>query len=315
MLENVHDFVQKQVQEIKARVGEGKAVCACSGGVDSTTCAALANKAIGSRLTTVFIDTGLMRENEPEQVTSLLRKLELNVNLVRASDRFFSALEGIKDPVQQRLVFRQVFYQAFGEVLKSLKATHLVQGTIKADTEEAEKGQRQHNVSKDFEAEFGLEVIEPLASLYKDEVRIVAQELGLPKDFSERMPFPGPGLLLRVAGGQEITPEKVELTRQATTIVERLINEVRTNPEEPFQAFPVLLPGKAMGVLDNKERGFGHVIAIRVVDSKDALTARPTILPFGLLLRMAGDITREIRDVTRVLYEITPKPPATIEYK
>jgi len=313
MLTDANSFIEKQVQSIRAEVGKGTAVCACSGGVDSTTCAALAHKAIGKQLTTIFIDTGFMREGEPEFVTGSLRQMGLKVELIPAADRFYYELGGITHPVQQRLAFREVFYQVFSETLQKLGAAYLVQGTIKADKIEAGKGQRQHNVGE-FQKEFGLEVIEPLAALYKNEAREVARELRLPQEFSERMPFPGPGLLLRVAGGQEITREKVNLVRQATTIVEKLVKEVSTSSEQPFQAFPVLLPGKAMGVIQNEERGFGWIMALRIVDSRDALTARPSILPFGLLLRMAGKITQEVEDVTRVLYEITPKPPATIEY-
>ncbi|MEA2020811.1 MAG: 7-cyano-7-deazaguanine synthase [Patescibacteria group bacterium] len=314
MLGDVNSLIREQVEEIQTRVGKGKAICACSGGVDSTTCAALANKAIGDQLTVIFIDTGFMREREPEQVVAMLKELGLKVELVQVADRFFDALTGVTEPTQQRLIFRTVFYQVFGEALKKVNASYLVQGTIKADTQEAEKGQEQHNVGIDFEKDFSLKVLEPVAALYKDEVRIVGRALGLPPEFTERMPFPGPGLLLRVARGQEITPEKVTLVRQATVIVEKLIKEIQTSPEQPFQAFPVLLPGKARGVLENNKRGFGHIMAIRVVDSKDALTTRPTILPFGLLLRIAGKITTEVKGVTRVLYEITPKPPATIEY-
>ncbi len=308
---NAKNFIDAQVQEIRNTVGEGRALCALSGGVDSSTCAVLAWKAIGPRLKAVFIDDGLMREGEPEQVKNIFRGIGLEVEIVDAQEDFFAALAGQLDPEEKRKAFRQVFYQTLGKIIRGSGAQFLIQGTIAADIIETQGGVKtQHNILEqigiDPEANFGFRVIEPLKTLFKHEVREVARELGLPESIFKRMPFPGPGLATRVLG--EVTPERVAMVRKATQIVEE-----EASPFHPFQAFAVLLKDKATGVKEG-QRKFGDIIIIRSVESQDAMTAQPSALPWEVLQRMTERILREIPSVIRVAYELTPKPPATIEY-
>lgn len=303
-------FIDEKTREIKDEVGDGKAVVACSGGVDSTTCTILAHKALGKNLLAVFIDDGLMRESEPEQVVKLLKKLRVKTKLIRARGRFFQALKGKIDPEEKRKAFRETFYRALGELLKKEKAKFLIQGTIKADIIETKgKIKTQHNVLEQIginPQKYGFKVIEPLKGLYKPEVRQVAKALGLSKRVYNRMPFPGPGLATRILG--KVTPKKVEIIRRATKIVEKELEEF-----SPFQAFAVLLSDNATGIKEGK-RIFGNIIVIRSVDSRDAMTALVTKIPWKVLQKIQKKITTEITSVIRVLYEFTPKPPATIEY-
>ena len=308
---DVKKLIARQLEDIKKTVGSGKAISALSGGVDSSTCTVLAHKALGSQLKVIFIDDGLMREGEPLQVSEMFGKLGIKVDIVDTKDEFFAALRGKTDPEEKRKAFRYTFYKVFGrEVLKS-KAKFLVQGTIAADILETKGGiKTQHNILEqigiDPEKNFGYKVIEPLKELFKHEVRKVAKELGLPETIFNRMPFPGPALATRVLG--EVNPERVALVRKATHIVEEELA-----PLEPFQAFAVLLHDKATGVEEGK-RTFGHIIIIRSVESQDALTAEPTAVPWDVLTKLAKRITTEIPEVSRVAYDLTPKPPATIEY-
>jgi GMP synthase (glutamine-hydrolysing) len=308
---DVKKFSNDRIEEIRKTVGQERAISALSGGVDSAVCTVLAAKAIGKRLKVVFIDDGLMREGEPERVKSLFRTLGIRVDIVRAREKFFNALKGKVDPEKKRKAFRRIFYRIFGrEVLKS-GARYLVQGTIAADIIETKGGVKtQHNILEqigiDPEKGFGFKLIEPLKTLFKHEVRQVAKGLGLPEEIYARMPFPGPGLSTRVIG--EVTPKRVALLKRVTRIVEEELARLR-----PFQAFAVLMNDKGTGV-EKGVRKFGEVIIIRSVESRDAMTARPTAVPWNMLTRMARRITAEIPSVTRVAYEITPKPPATIEY-
>jgi GMP synthase (glutamine-hydrolysing) len=308
---NVKKFIETQVEEIKKTVGKGKAISALSGGVDSSTCTVMAHRALGSQLKSIFIDNGLMRAGEPQEVSKIFGNLGITVDIVDTKKEFFSALKGKIDPEEKRKAFRYAFYSSFGrEVLKS-KALFLVQGTIAADIIETQKGVKtQHNILEqigiDPEKGFGFKVVEPIKELFKHEVRLVAKELGLPEKIYNRMPFPGPALATRVIG--EVTPERVALVRAATVIVEEEVA-----PLKPFQAFAVLLSDKGTGIVDGK-RTFGNIIVIRSVESKDAMTAEPTAIPFDILTKMAKRITKEIPDVSRVAYELTSKPPATIEY-
>lgn len=308
-------FIEEKIREIRAEVGDGRAIVATSGGVDSATCAILVHKALGKRLTAVFIDDGLMRESEPEAVMASLRKLGLTVRLVEAKNRFFEALKGLEDPEEKRRAFRETFYRVLGKVVQDEEATHLIQGTIAADVAETKGGiKTQHNVLAQIgidPSEYGFSVIEPLKDLYKPEVREVAQVLDLPKELFERMPFPGPGLALRVIG--EVAPVRVEIVRAATQIVEEEILPLRIDPTHPFQALAVLLKDRSTGVVKGK-RAFGDIIVVRVVDSEDAMTATPTDVPREIRNRIVGGITREIPSVVRVLFDETPKPPSTIEY-
>jgi GMP synthase (glutamine-hydrolysing) len=308
---NVNKFIEAQVEEIKKTVGKGKAISALSGGVDSSTCTVLAHRAIASQLKNIFIDNGLMRAGEAQAVVKAFADLGIAVDVVDKKKEFFIALKGKTDPEEKRKAFRYAFYNSFGrEVLKS-KAPFLIQGTIAADIIETQKGVKtQHNILEqigiDPEKGFGFKVLEPLKELFKHEVRLVARELGLPDTIYNRMPFPGPALAARVIG--EVTPDRVALVRAATVIVEEEVAALK-----PFQAFAVLLSDKGTGIVDGK-RTFGDIIIIRSVESRDALTAEPTPVPFEILNKMARRITKEIPSVSRVAYELTSKPPATIEY-
>jgi GMP synthase (glutamine-hydrolysing) len=303
--------IEQRINEIKETVGSERAISALSGGVDSSACTVLAHRAIGSNLKVVFIDDGLMREKEPEQVREVFRDLGIEVDIIDAQDEFFQALKGKIDPEEKRKAFRSIFYTIFGrEVLKS-EAKFLVQGTIAADIIETKGGiKTQHNILEqigiDTEKGFGFKVVEPVKDLFKPQVREVAKELGLPEMIYGRMPFPGPGLATRVVG--EVTPERVSLVRKATQIVEEEIEFLK-----PFQAFAVLLSDRGTGVEEGK-RKFGQIVIVRSVESKDALTAEPTQVPWEVLMKISKRITGEIPEVVRVAYEITPKPPATIEY-
>ena len=308
---DVKKYAEEKESEIKATVGRERAISALSGGVDSSACTVLAHRALGNNLKVIFIDDGLMRADEPQSVQRIFSTLGIQVDIVDAQDEFFEALKGKTDPEEKRKAFRNIFYTVFGrEVLKS-EARFLIQGTIKADIIETQGGiKTQHNILEqigiDPEKGYGFKVIEPILDLFKPEVREVARELGLPEKIYQRMPFPGPGLATRVVG--EVTPERVSLVRKATTIVEEEIRDLN-----PFQAFAVLLSDKGTGV-EEGGRKFGDIIIIRSVESRDAMTAQPTQVPWETLTKMAQRITTEIPQVVRIAYELTPKPPATIEY-
>ncbi len=308
---DVKEFVEDKIKEIKATVRSERAISALSGGVDSSTCTVLAHRAIGENLKVIFIDDGLMREKEAEEVSGTFKDMGIRVDIIDAQVEFFEALKGKIDPEEKRKAFRNVFYTVFGrEVLKS-EAKFLIQGTIAADIIETKGGVKtQHNILEqigiDPEKGYGFKVVEPLKDLFKHQVREVAKELGLPEEIHQRMPFPGPGLATRVIG--EVTPEKVSLVRKATKIVEEEIV-----PLKPFQAFAVLLNDKGTGI-EEGQRKFGNIIIVRSVESKDAMTAEPTEVPWEILMNISKRITTEIPEVTRVAYETTPKPPATIEY-
>jgi len=307
----VRAFIEDRIAEIKKTVGEESAISALSGGVDSAACTMLAHRAIGLRLKVIFIDDGLMREDEPRQVHETFGKLGIRVDIVDAKAEFFGALAGKTDPEEKRKAFRQTFYSVFGREVRKSRARFLVQGTIAADIIETKGGiKTQHNILEqigiDPEKGFGFKVVEPIKELFKHEVRRVAKELGLPESVYRRMPFPGPGLMTRVIG--EVTPERVAIVRRATAVVEQEIRKLA-----PFQAFAVLLNDMGTGVEEGR-RKFGHVIIIRSVESRDAMRARPTPVPWDVLMKMSRRIVREVPSVTRVAYELTPKPPATIEY-
>lgn len=308
---NLKVFIAGKIDEIKRTAGGKKTISALSGGVDSSTCTVLAARAIGANLKSIFIDDGLMREKEPERVRKIFRDLGVTVEIIDARDEFFAALAGRFDPEEKRKAFRHTFYSVFGKAVRQSGARFLVQGTIKADIIETKGGVKtQHNILEqigiDTDKRYGFKLIEPLKDLFKDEVRKVAKAVGLPQEIYARMPFPGPGLATRVVG--EVTPPRVAVVRKATVIVEEEIARLK-----PFQAFAVLLSDQGTGVEKGK-RKFGDIIIIRSVESKDAMKAEPTKVPWTVLARMAKRITREIPQVTRVAYELTPKPPATIEY-
>lgn len=308
---DVKAFINEQVEMIARVVGEEGALAALSGGVDSSTCAFLAWKAIGPRLKVVFIDDGLMRESEPESVKQTFSRMGIPVEVYPAEAEFFASLAGHTDPEEKRKAFRQAFYTILGKIILSSGLRFLIQGTIAADIIETRSGiKTQHNILEqvgiDPEKSYGFKVIEPLKNLFKHQVREVAKELGLPSSIIQRMPFPGPGLAARVLG--EVTPERVAVVRRATKIVEEKVSQF-----QPFQAFAVLLADKGTGV-EAGQRRFGDIIIIRSVESQDAMTAQASPLPWEILQEITARILQEIPSVTRVAYELTPKPPATIEF-
>jgi GMP synthase (glutamine-hydrolysing) len=307
---NYSDFIENQINEIRKKVGDNRVISALSGGVDSAAATVLVHKAIGNQLDAIFIDDGLMRENEFENVSKSMKKAGINARLVVAQDEFFSALKGKADPEEKRKTFRNTFYKALGRIARQSNAKYLVQGTIKADIDETKGGVKtQHNVLEQIGLDpggYGLSIIEPLKDFYKPEVREIARQLGLPEEIHQRMPFPGPGLATRVVG--EANRESIAIVRKAEAIVEEETKELK-----PFQAFAVLMNDKATG-LEGRERKFGNIIIVRCVDSEDALTATATYIPWNILLNISEKITKELPSVVRVAYEITGKPPATIEY-
>ncbi len=302
---DVEGFVKKAIEEIREKVGEGKAIIALSGGVDSSVCATLAYKAIGDRLIPVFVDTGLMRLGEPERIKETFS--HMNLVFVDARDEFLSALKGITDPEEKRKVVGELFVRIFERVAEEKKADYLIQGTIYPDVIESMGGIKSHHNVGGFPINYKFkDVIEPIRELYKDEVREVARYLGLPPEISERMPFPGPGLAVRICG--EVTPEKVEVVRKANAIVEEELKDY-----DKWQAFAALI-GKATGVKGDL-RVYGYIIAIRAVSSRDGMTADPVRIEHEKLRKIALRITGEIPEVVRVVYDVTPKPPATIEFE
>lgn len=303
-------FIDVQVQEITQRVGDVRALVALSGGVDSSVTAALGHQAIGERLDCLFIDDGLMREGEGPSVQRAFAALGIAVRVADRADDFFGALAGKPDPEEKRKAFRDTFYKTLGAAVKESGARFMLQGTIAADVIETQKGVKtQHNVLEQIGIDpstYGLEVIEPLRTLFKPQVREVGRALGLPPEITERMPFPGPGLATRVVG--EATREHIQTVRKATVIVEE---ELRGFPA--FQAFAVLLSDRATGLREGK-REFGQIVGVRAVVSEDAMTAQPLEVPWPVLRHLQERICCEVPDVTKVLYDLTPKPPSTIEY-
>ncbi|MEA1994130.1 MAG: 7-cyano-7-deazaguanine synthase [Euryarchaeota archaeon] len=304
---NPQEYIEKKQEELASI--KGKTVVAASGGVDSTVCAFLADTVLDD-LTVLFVDDGLMREDEAEQVASMFREGGLDVTVLDVQNKFFDNLKGLTDPEEKREAFRNTFYTVLGRSLKELNAKYLIQGTIAADIKETKGGiKTQHNVLEQIgidPTKYGLTIVEPLKDIYKHEVRAVGKALKLPESLWNRIPFPGPGLLCRVIG--EVTPERVAMVRKATKIVEEELL-----PLDPFQTLAVLLTDKATGMRDGK-RIFGSIIAVRCVESKDALTASPTRVPWKTLETMRDRILEEIPEVIKVVYDITPKPPSTIEY-
>ena len=304
-------FIEGKVDEISSTVGDGLAINALSGGVDSSTVTMLGHKALGNGLKTYFIKNGLMRQDEPQQIVSLFGELGVHVEMVDAQERFFDALKGITDPEEKREAITQTFYKdVFGQLVRESGAKYLLQGTILTDVDETVAGiKRQHNVFEqlgiDPEEAFGYKIIEPLVQLRKDGVRKVAAALGLPESVYNRMPFPGPALAARVIG--EVTHKRIETVRQATAITEAELSHT-----DAFQYMAILHQDRVTGMRDGK-RDFGLQIEIRCWDSIDARTAEPTRLSYDTLDRLADRITTEVPGVVSVTYNITPKPPSTME--
>ncbi len=303
---NTSQFIKEAVDEIRSAAGDRKVVMALSGGVDSSVAAALAAKAIGDNLVPIYVDTGLMRKGETKRITTLFGTM--NLDIIDASGEFMQALEGLTDPEKKRKVIGERFIRVFEREARRTGARLLLQGTIYPDRIESEGGIKSHHnvggmpLKMEFEG-----VIEPLRDLYKDEVRDVAGALGLPPEIQHRMPFPGPGLAVRIVGA--VTPEKVKVVREANWIVEDELVETY----HPWQCFAAII-GLGTGVKgDNRVHGW--IISVRAVNSRDGMTADPIHLPWDVLSRIESRITGQIRSVARVVYDITPKPPATIEYE
>lgn len=305
------EFIEISLKEIKQTVGESRVISACSGGVDSTVATFLVHRAVGEKLTAIFIDDGLRREGEPEFVMQTLTSLGIKGKYIDARKEFFQVFKGKTDAEEKRKAFRDMFYKTLGKAAKEEEIKFIVQGTIKADVMETVQGiKSQHNVLSQIginPEKYGYEILEPLRELFKPDVRNVARQLGLPKEISERMPFPGPALSLRVLG--EVTPEKIAIVRKATEIVEKETTGLGT-----FQNFAVLHNDRATGIKNGK-RVYGNIITIRIVESTDAVTATAKQVPYSILMRISKRITEENPTVVRCLYDLTDKPPSTIEFE
>ncbi|GEA14056.1 GMP synthase [glutamine-hydrolyzing] [Moorella sp. E308F] len=314
---SVSSFIEEQVAAIRERVGDGRVLCALSGGVDSSVAAALVHRAVGDRLTCVFVNHGLLRQGEAEQVQKTFgQALKVNLIYVDAGERFLAKLAGVTDPEEKRKIIGHEFIRVFEEEARKLgKVDFLVQGTLYPDviesgTETAAVIKSHHNVGG-LPEDMELELIEPLRLLFKDEVRRVGEELGLPEEIVWRQPFPGPGLAIRILG--EVTPEKLAILRQADAIVTEEIRRAGLY-REIWQSFAVLPSMKSVGVMGD-ERTYAYPIVVRAVTSDDAMTADWARLPYELLERISSRIVNEVRHVNRVVYDITSKPPATIEWE
>ena len=331
-------FIIEKVRELQERI-KGAAIIGISGGVDSTTAAILVNRAIGKNLRCVLVDTGYMRKNEIANNKEMFKKLGqpadlpakalaqagapaqagLNVRVVDAQQRFYDKLKGVTEPEKKRKIIGELFIRVFEEVAREDGTGYFIQGTIAPDWIESGGGLRDtikshHNVGG-LPAEIGFEIVEPLRDLYKDEVRLVGQELGLPPEIYEKQPFPGPGLAVRIIG--EPTPENAQIVREACAIVEEEIEQAvqARQMNKPWQYFAVLLPVKAVGV-HGDVRAYGNIIVVRAVESIDAMSAAYSKIPYQILEKISVRLTNTLKDhISRVVFDITNKPPGTIEYE
>jgi GMP synthase (glutamine-hydrolysing) len=311
-------FIEEKTVEIRNTV-KGNAIIGASGGVDSTTAAILVNRAIGRNLKCVLVDTGYMRKNEIENNKKMLSALGLNVLVVDAKRKFYEKLKGVADPEQKRKIIGELFIRVFEEIARQENAKYFVQGTIAPDWIESGGGLRDrikshHNVAG-LPEKVEFEIVEPLRDLYKDEVRIVGKALGLPPETYERQPFPGPGLAVRIVG--EASEESAGIVREACAIVEEEIEKAVKEGEmnKPWQYFAVLLPCKAVGVHGDL-RAYGNIVSVRAVESMDGMSAAYSKIPHKVIEKISVRITNTLKDhVSRVLFDVTNKPPGTIEYE
>ncbi|MEM2739465.1 MAG: glutamine-hydrolyzing GMP synthase [Candidatus Bathyarchaeia archaeon] len=306
-------FIEEKIGWLRSEIGSEDAIVALSGGVDSSVTAVLGFKAIGSHLKPIFLDDGFMRIGESDRVKDIFEGLDIKVYVYHVEDEFLEALKGVRDAEEKRKRFRETFYMVFSRIARELKVRVVLQGTIAADIVETKGGiKTQHNVLEQIGIDplrsYGFKVLEPLKDLYKNQVRLVARELGLPDEIVKRKPFPGPGLSIRVLG--EVTNERLSVIKRATAIVDEELSDI-----DCFQAFPVLLEGMATGLSKDGRRKYGYIIALRIVESEDAITARYMKLDWGRLEKVRDRLIAEIPQVSRVLYDITDKPPATIEFE
>ena len=312
-------IISEQVDAIKSAVGDDRVICGLSGGVDSTVAAALVHEAIGERQTCIFVDTGLLREGEFESTISLFgRKMSLNVVGVNASELFLRALGGVTDPEEKRRLIGRIFIEVFEKEARAIGGVkYLVQGTLYPDVIESTSVRgpsavikSHHNVGG-LPERMNLKLIEPLRELFKDEVRVIGRELGIPEDFLHRHPFPGPGLAVRILG--EVNGEHLKLLRAADRILEEELRLANLY-ESVWQAFPVLLPVSTVGVMGDY-RTYERVVAVRAVTSIDGMTADWARLPHDVLGRVSSRLVSEVRGINRVVFDISSKPPSTIEWE
>lgn len=311
-------IIEEEVWKVKEQVGEGKVICGLSGGVDSATAALIVHRAVGNNLTCVFVDHGLLRKGEAKQVVETFKEhFKINLLNIDAADRFLKKLEGVTDPEKKRIIIGEEFIRVFEDEAAKLKdVDYLVQGTLYADviesgaTKESTKIKTHHNVGA-IPMDIELKLIEPLRNLFKDEVRVLGGELGLPEEIVWRQPFPGPGLAVRIIG--EVNPERLRILREADVIVEEEIKRARLY-KKIWQSFAVLPVIKSVGVMGDS-RTYAHPIVVRAVTSEDAMTADWANLPYEVLEKISSRIINEVEEVNRVAYDISSKPPSTIEWE
>ena len=309
-------LIEEAIDALKSNIDD-TAIIACSGGIDSSVAAVLAHKAIGSMLHCVYVDTGFMRKDESNEVKEMFANMGINLKVVNASKQFFSELENVTDPEEKRKVIGEQFIRVFEDEQRICGAKYLVQGTIAPDWIESGGGERDvikshHNVGG-LPDDVNLIIVEPLREFYKDEVRKIAREL--PIESSERQPFPGPGLAVRVLG--DLTPERVEACREACFIVEKNLEKAASSGrcELPWQYFAALLPVRSVGV-HGDVRVHGETVVVRAVSSLDGMSARYSTIPHDILTEISTEITNKLKgQVNRVVYDITHKPPGTIEWE
>ena len=312
----ISNVIENISNEIKQTIGNRKVIIGLSGGIDSSTAAILVSRVIEENLTAVYVDTGLMRHKETEFIEQEFSKYKLNLKIIKAKDRFFSALKRVTEPEEKRKIIGKLFIEIFDEIAQQEKAEVLIQGTIYSDriesgiTKNSSRIKSHHNVGG-LPEKMNLEVYEPLRDLYKDEVRNIAKNLSLSKEIMERQVFPGPGLAVRIIG--EITSEKTEIVRKASHIIEE---ELKTTAlyNKVWMAFAVLLPIKSVGI-QGDSRSYKYPIVVRIIESKDAMTANFAKIPYEILEKISTRITNEISEVNRVVYDISNKPPATMEWE
>lgn len=307
------EFVENLTKDIKDSIGEGKAICALSGGVDSSVASLLVHKAIGKNLTSIYVDSSLMREGETDTLRKVFQKYyKMNVDIVDAKKEFLKALKGVVDPEEKRKAIGKTFIKVFDKEAKKINAKFLVQGTIYPDVIESAGSKYSQNIKSHHNVgglpeNMNLILIEPLRNFYKDEVRKIGEILGLPESITQRQPFPGPGLAVRIIG--EVTEVNLEILRKADAIITEELRDIKL-----WQAFAVFTGIKTTGVRGDN-RAYGETIAIRAIEAKDAMSANFAKLPYELLDKITTRIVNEIKEVNRVVYDITNKPPATMEWE